>query len=124
MARSALITEPLTVSVDGFVGGKAISIHRKLAGGVATSVGASLLVEQRILQSVLGLGDLVKKRKKEREGQGLLPSLIDKFGLDHGHYSDPLHHCANSALVILQSWALTLVWLIEMKQNYAKAIHT
>ena len=121
MVRDGLITEPLTVAVDGFLGGKAFSVYKKLAGGVPSSVGASLLVEQRLLQHHLSLGDLVKKRKKER-GAGVCTTIVDTFQLDEGHYSDPLVHPADSTNTILMSWPLVLVWLLEMRQNYAKAL--
>ena len=121
--RQALVTEPLSAVVDGLAGGKAFSLYRNTCGGVASSVGATLLVEQRFLQTHLGLGDFIKKRKKERSS-GVLKNLIDTFQLDDGHFSDPVVHMHDSTNTMLMSWPLVIVWLIDMRKNYVKASFT
>ena len=121
LARPPLISEPFNFQLPTVLAGACLSGHRRIAGGVEGPGGASFFLEQRQLQAALGFGDLIKRRKTERQ-DALLVSCVTDFGLSPGHVSLPEHvHKDDSAAVILLSMPLTLAWLYRKHENYGKA---
>ena len=65
LSRGPLVTEPRIATVPGLMGAANFSVHVVIAG--PSGRGATLLTEQRCWQHFLQLGDLAKRRRRERK---------------------------------------------------------
>ena len=119
LARPPLITHPFSCHVPGLGAGGELQLFRRIAGGHPSS-SCTFLIEQRVLQFSLELGDLVKRRKIERR-DNLYERLVSDYQLDAGHITEPLVHQDDNASVILFSLPLAVGWLTEKIFLYEKA---
>ena len=119
LARPPLITQPFSCPVPGLGAAGALQVFRRVAGGFE-GTSCTFLIEQRILQFSLELGDLLKRRKTERK-QNLYEKLVKEYDLDPGHIVEPLLHQDDNAAVILFSFPVAIGWLTEKVFLYEKA---
>jgi hypothetical protein len=115
LQREALITEPCLASIPSVLGGSQFPVHIVLS--TQAGRGSKILTEQRSWQHFLGLGDHVKRRKKEKK-EGVHGDIAEDWGLGAAHVSIPTVHRRDTMKVVCFSFPHILAWLFEIHKKY------